>query len=285
MELERYLKERFAPSTVKRYLRELHLFFSTSTGNPKMATYQAIMAHIGRLRKAQKDVVPALHAIKAYHAYLVATGQRKDNPAKAIRLRDKKSRDIQLQELFSQKELERLLERKERYPILKNRNKFIISLLIYQALTNGDIKDLELKDIDLQERTAYVKGSRKTNSRTLKLQEQQLVWLKDYLENDRQSLLKGKKNPSKLFLTKLGTAENGEGIGYLLETCRHLFPNRRLNAKTIRQSVIANLLQEGKDLRLVQAFAGHKYPSTTERYRQGHVEALRSAIKKHHPLG
>lgn len=283
MELERYLKERFAPSTVKRYLRELHLFFSTSTGNPKIATYQAIMAHIGRLRKAQKDVVPALHAIKAYYAYLVATGQRKDNPAKAIRLRDKKSRDIQLQELFGQKELERLLERKERYPILTNRNRFIISLLIYQALTNGDITDLELQNIDLQERTVYIKGGRKTNSRTLKLREQQLVWLKNYLENDRPRLLKGKSR--KLLLTKLGTAENGEGIGYLLETCRHLFPNRRLNAKTIRQSVIANLLQEGKDLRLVQAFAGHKYPSTTERYRQGHVEALRSAIKKHHPLG
>jgi integrase/recombinase XerD len=36
--------------------------------------------------------------------------------------------------------------------------------------------------------------------------------------------------------------------------------DRNLNAKTIRQSVIANLLKEGKDLRVVQVFAGHKKP-------------------------
>jgi integrase/recombinase XerD len=34
-------------------------------------------------------------------------------------------------------------------------------------------------------------------------------------------------------------------------------------------SVIANLLKQGKDLRLVQASAGHRYPSSTENYRQG----------------
>ena len=44
------------------------------------------------------------------------------NPAKSIRLRDKRSRDIQLQDLFKTTELEQLLEKKERYQLLKNRN-------------------------------------------------------------------------------------------------------------------------------------------------------------------
>ena len=74
-------------------------------------------------------------------------------------------------------------------------------------------------------------------------------------------------------LTKLGTPEKGEGISYLISTFKGLFPERNLNPKTIRQSVIADLLKQGKDLRLVQVFAGHKYPSSTERYRQNQVEA------------
>ena len=76
----------------------------------------------------------------------------------------------------------------------------------------------------------------------------------------------------------------GEGIGYVIETQKHLFPGRRLNAKTIRQSVITNLLKAGKDLRIVQAFAGHKYPSTTEKYKQTHVEELKTQILNYHPL-
>jgi integrase/recombinase XerD len=63
-----------------------------------------------------------------------------------------------------------------------------------------------------------------------------------------------------------------------------LYAPRNINAMTIRQSVIANLLKLNIDLRLVQVFAGHKYPSTTERYRQNNTEALKDALKKYHPF-
>jgi integrase/recombinase XerD len=66
--------------------------------------------------------------------------------------------------------------------------------------------------------------------------------------------------------------ETGEGINYLVET------DRNLNAKTIRQSAIANLLKAGKGLREVQYFAGHKKISSTEKYRQTGLEELKAAI-------
>jgi len=54
---------------------------------------------------------------------------------------------------------------------------------------------------------------------------------------------------------------------------------------TIRQSVIANLLQAGKDVRAVQVFEGHNSPMTTERYKQTGIEELTAAVVKYHPLG
>ena len=284
MELEQYLKERNAPGTVKRYLRETGLFFS-SVETPETVGYQDIMDYLGRLRAKSKTggIACSLYAIKKYYSYLVATGRRKDNPARSIRLRDNRGRDIQLQDLFTPEELEQLLERKERYPVLKNRNKVIISLLIDQGLTNGEIKNLALEDINLEAGTVYIKKGRKTNARTLKLQSRQVYWLMNYIENDRRKLLKAGSN--KLIISKLGTEETGEGIGYVIETCRHLFPDRRLNARTIRQSVITNLLKAGKDLRVVQVFAGHRYPSATEKYKQTEVEELKAQIMKYHPLG
>ncbi len=81
------------------------------------------------------------------------------------------------------------------------------------------------------------------------------------------------------------TGADFDDINYLMETFRDLFPERKLNAQTIWQSVIANLLKAGKDLRVVQVFSGHKKPSSTERYRQTGLEELKAAVQKHHPLG
>lgn len=281
MEFEQYLKERKAAGTVKRYLREIELF-SFSIENISTADYTQIMDYIGKLRIKQKNIMPSLCAIKMYYNYLIFIDKRDDNPAKSIRLRDKQRRDVQLQDLFSTEELALLLGRKERYAILKNRNLIIISLLIFQALTSGEIMNLELEDINLSATTIYVKSTQKSNARTLKLQSRQVFWLMNYLQIDRPKLLK--TNTQKLLISKSGTEEKGETINYVIECFKPLFPDRILNTKTIRQSVICNLLKAGTDLRIVQAFAGHKYPSSTERYKQTDLEELKNQVLKYHPL-
>ena len=75
------------------------------------------------------------------------------------------------------------------------------------------------------------------------------------------------------------------GLYYLISRRGDLFPGRGLSPRRLRQSVLRNLLKEGKDLRLVQEFAGHKYVSSTERYKQTGVEELKCQVLKFHPLG
>jgi len=281
MELEQYLKQRHAPSTVKRYLKEIQ-DFKAYTAAAEKSSYAEIMEYLNYKRKQKIEIRVSLFAIKKYYSYLIATKKRKDHPASSIRLRDGKSRAVQLQDLFTSTELENLLNRKERYSILKHRNKLIIGLMIYQALTNGELVRLKLKDFNLEAGSIFITESRRTLSRTLKLKPQQVYHLMEYIYKDRPKLLKCESD--KLLISKIGKAETGEGISYLIETLKPLYPERKLNAKTIRQSVITNLLKQGKDLRLVQVFAGHKYPSSTERYRQTNVEMLKAEVLKHHPL-
>ncbi len=52
----------------------------------------------------------------------------------------------------------------------------------------------------------------------------------------------------------------------------------------IRQSVIAHLLKENNDVRIVQEFAGHRRAASTEAYKQTGLEELKSAIERLHPL-
>jgi integrase/recombinase XerD len=51
----------------------------------------------------------------------------------------------------------------------------------------------------------------------------------------------------------------------------------------IRASVITNWLKH-YNLREVQYMAGHKYVSSTERYRTDNLEDLQKELEKYHPL-
>ena len=93
-----------------------------------------------------------------------------------------------------------------------------------------------------------------------------------------------KQETEALIISGRGAAELGEGIHYLVTTFRKVIPTKKLIPMTIRQSVIANKLKAGQGLRHVQAFAGHRQPSSTEAYRTNNLEVLRTAVAKCHPL-
>jgi len=282
-----YLLEKYSPETVKIYLLDIRRYTSyMGEDQAERASYRDIMEYTGYLRKTYQNprtINRMLYGVKAWYFYLIASGKREDHPCRQIKLKDARGGDVQLQDLFSSSEMEKLMQRKERFSDARLRNRVIISLLIYQGLRLTEITKLRLQDIDLEAGTVFVRAMPRTMARTLKLRTSQVMLFYNYIHELRPKLLR--TGTDRLVLTLRGSAENGEGINYLIETFKPLFPERNLNARTIRQSVIANMLREGKDLRVVQVFAGHKKISTTEKYRQSGIEELQAAIEKYHPLG
>ena len=284
MTLKNYLLNHYSKATAKAYERDINKYLQTNP-KAKSATYSIIINYLDRQRRNQSpaSLHRILQSIKKYYYYLIETKQREDHPCENIKIRDYRRNEIQLQDLFNKEELEKLLELKSRYQLLKNRNQLIITLLIYQALTTGELTRLEIENLNLEKGEIHIKKSNRLNARTLELKSNQILLAHNYINEDRVKLIKVKSN--KLLITKTGTEEKGEGISYLISTQQRKYPNRKLNPKTIRQSVITNLLKQGKELRSTQLFAGHKNPSSTERYRQTNLESLKAAILKHHPLG
>ena len=282
-----YLQEKYSPQTVKVYLLDITRYLQyMGAEKAEMATYQDVMEYVDNLRKGYHNpgtINRMLYAVKAWYFYLITSGKRKDHPCRQLRLKDARAGDIQLQDFFSSIEMEKLMQRKERYEMASLRNRVVISLLIYQGLRQTEITMLRLQDIDMESGSIYVRAMIRATARTLTLKPNQVMLLHKYINKVRPELLKTETD--RLVLTLRGTPESGEGINYLVETFKPLFPDRNLNARTIRQSVITNLLKEGMDLRVVQVFAGHKKISTTEKYRQSGLEELQTAIEKYHPLG
>lgn len=285
MKLEQYLRESLMQSSVESYLYDINKY-KKSNRNADKYDYQKVMQYIEILRNHNKasNVKRVIASIKKYYEYLIEIGKRKDNPAKAIRIRDGKENPIQLQDLFTEKELQLLLiPRIERYPFLTKRNKIIMSLLVNQGLRIGEIENIKLNDIDLEQATIQIHKTGITNDRNLPLKAEHILLLYQYINQDRNTLKTFRNNENALLLGKLGTLIRKEDVDYLITTYQKQF-KKKLTATTIRQSVIANLLTKNNDLRVVQHFAGHKSPDTTEKYRQTGLNALKTAIEKLHPI-
>lgn len=286
-ELKIYLLKEHTPQTVKIYLRDIRIFLDYMTEEKAAAaTYKDIMQYVDYLRKQYrnpKTINRMLYGVKAWYHWLLQTGKRNDHPCRYLTLKDVKYEDIQLQDLFTSSKLEQLMERKERYESVRIRNQVAISLLIYQGLRLTEVEQLKVQNIDLEAGTIYSKGMAKTLPSTLKMKPHQIMLFYKYIHEIRPAVMS--ERTDQLILNIRGKAMKTDNINYLIETFKNYFPDRNLNAKTIRQSVIANLLKAGKDLRVVQVFAGHKNPSSTEKYRQNGLEELKAAVLKHHPLG
>lgn len=285
MSIEDYLSQSLMQSSVESYLYDINKY-KKNNKNADQYDYQKVMQYIEIVRNQHSinNVKRVIASIKKYYDYLIEIGKRKDNPARAIRIRDGKENPIQLQDLFTEKELQILLvPRIERYPFLIKRNKIIMSLLVHQGLRIGEIENIKVTDIDLEKATVQVTKTGVTNARNLPLKAEQILLLYEFINQDRNKLKTFRNDENALLLGKLGTPITKEDVDYLISTYQKQ-SKKKLTTTTIRQSVIANLFIKNNDLRIVQHFAGHKSPDTTEKYRQTGLNALKTAIEKLHPI-
>lgn len=283
--IDAYLKQSFTEQTASGYLYTINHFLKT---NPKAKRYKYynIVSYMDEVSQKQSNIqyrIRILSAIKKYYDYLVMAGLRSDHPCKRLTIKKVNNQSVQVQDLFTSEELQLLLTRENRYQYLDTRNSVLLSLLIYQGLTSEELTRIEVKDVDIDNATIYIKASTNQNRRTLDLLSKQMLVFSKYIGEVRPELLKCKTD--KLLLGKLGKPILVDSIHSIIEPLKPLFPDRNLNPRTIRMSVICNLLNEKKiPLERVQELAGHKWPGTTEKYIKVNSENERELINRFFPM-
>jgi integrase/recombinase XerD len=180
-------------------------------------------------------------------------------------------------------ELELLMERDERFPILKKRNQVIVSLLIYQALQLQEFENLKVQHVNLDEGRIYIPATPTGTRRHLDLHPKQYKIFESYINESRRELLKVESD--KLIVGTRGTPVTKDQVHRFISTFKPMFPDRNLTPESIRQSVISNWINEKRfPLEQVQLMAGHAWISTTEKYRQTSADDKRAIVNRFHPL-
>lgn len=282
--LEQYLERKYSSTSVKGYKNIIIRYLLTVGDRAEKATYNDVLNYIGILREANlhpKSLRNNLFTIKIYYSYLVEIGKREDHPCQYLYLKDQINRQIQVESLYSKEELKSLYENwKSKSIEFQDRDKIIISLLIYQALTVLEITSLKLSSIDLEQGIIKIKGNSKNKARILSLKPNQILLFLNYLKDDRKNYLKEENDY--FLMNKYGLQLWKGSINRIIN--KEKDKQNKLLPLKIRQSVIANLLKSGVDIRIVQEFSGHRRTASTEAYKQTGLEELKSIIERLHPL-
>lgn len=289
MSLEEYVRNRFSKTCQSSYLNGIKRYLAFMNNDAIKGTHQDVLDFIAYLRTTKihsKTLMNYLFSVKIYYQWLLVTEQRDDHPCKTLYLTDRISKAIPVETLYSEAELLKLLEtHRPKKSYIQYRDKVIVSLLIFQALTTSELVNIELQDLDLEKGTVHIKHPHYKQDRVLALQSNQILLIYNYLNIERPILLSRNKEGNtfkNVIINNEGRAMNPHSIS------RHLNQYRAKDDKItpfkIRQSAIKNLLKKGNDLRIVQVFAGHRRSSSTEAYKQTGLEELKNIIQKHHPL-
>lgn len=318
--LKKYLQSKgLSKATIKCYNTEILEFITwcdienIEAENSTITEVTSYLKHLQNKGQNNQTRSINLNILKHYFDYLIANEIRNDNPAKHIKIRGTKQKH--LYSIFTKEELESIYKNYtipnaedkrsnrnwfDNYKRSRHRNKAILSLIIYQALTTDEINRLTIKDVKLKEGTIFIQGTRKSNERELELKPHQIMELMEYQLTTRKVLLQEKNVETDLYfvpslqvgkqtdkdISTLANYQISTSINIWKALSRELKTQHKkfINFQQIRTSIITIWLKQ-YNLRQVQYMAGHRFISSTERYLANQVEELQNEIDKYHPIG
>jgi integrase/recombinase XerD len=284
---EQYLHHQgYRLNTIRGYCGDVARFTSWCRQQGKKAEktdYAGLVEYISACRPTclPHTIQGRLNSLQHYFAWLISKGHRTDNPALVVHLR---GLDRPLPpDVLSWEILQQLYQDYPATGLVGKRNKVMLGLLIYQGLSTAELPLLETTDLQLTEGSIHVPASGRSNSRVLSLEAHQVLQLQAYLLTLRPALLalSGKQTTRLFFSSGRGTAMSNSYTKLLTNVQKVC--SRVDNLRQLRASVITHWLSI-LHLRQVQYQVGHRYVSSTERYRTDKLEGLQEQLDSLHPL-
>lgn len=165
------------------------------------------------------------------------------------------------------------------------RDRAILEILYSTAVRRMELVRLREFDVDFHGGVVWVRGGKGGRDRIVPLGGRAAKWVAAYLSDVRPRLL-GAERVTELFLTDYGEPFRKNRLGDLVK--RYLL-NARLSAPgachVFRHACATHMLENGADIRFIQAMLGHADLSTTQIYTRVSIAKLKQIHDVTHPAG
>jgi integrase/recombinase XerD len=274
-----------ARNTLQAYERDLnkYLFFITVKKPDDITRSDVVsfMAHLSSEGLSTASAARCLAAVRGFHKYLMTDEHARTDPTVNI---DTPRGWKRLPKTISFADVETLLRQPDPATLIGLRDKAMLELLYATGLRVSELVGLKLNDINLERGYLVVLG-KGSKERAVPMGETAMAALSRYLNAGRVALLKG-SDADNLFISLRRRGMTRQMFWKRIK--RYAVTSGisgNISPHTLRHSFATHLLDNGADLRAVQAMLGHSDISTTQIYTQVSRERLKKVHQKYHPRG
>lgn len=246
-------------------------------------TIREWLAELHASKKKKSSVARKLAALRTFFQFLFREGLIELNPAKLVatpRLEKKLPIHLSIEDAI------RFIETPDAETDLGKRDRAILELLYATGVRVSELVQLDLRDVDLNNKLLRVTGKRR-KERIVPFGEPALRALQDYLEVRSRFLQNApieKRDARALILNYQGTRMTTRSVGRMVEKYIRICAGMHdLSPHALRHSFATHLLDSGADLRDIQELLGHARLSSTQIYTHVSMEKLIEVYDKAHP--
>lgn len=284
----------YTPATVEGREKELRRFLGwcgehglarpSEVTLPLLERYQRSLYHHKKANGRALAIVTQrgrLTAVQELFRWLVKSSLLLSNPASELELPRLPTTLPRF--ILSATEVERVLVTPDLSAPLGLRDRAILETLYSTGVRRSELVRLELADVDAERGAVLVRQGKGRRDRVVPIGARGLGWIERYVREARPELLRGAESEA-LFL---GAGGDGLAVGYLTHLVRGYVERAALGKRgschLFRHSMATLMLENGADVRFVQAMLGHKKLETTALYTRVSVQKLREVHAQTHP--
>lgn len=163
------------------------------------------------------------------------------------------------------------------------RDRAIVEVLYSTGIRRVELCNLKLQDVSLTRLTLYVRNGKGGKDRLLPLGARAAQWVNNYLQNVRPQLVIDDHNHH-LFLNDYGDGFSDNKLG---DKVKRLLLKSGITAQgachLLRHAMATHMLENGADIRYIQAMLGHASLDTTQIYTHVSIRKLQEIHTATHP--
>lgn len=284
LQLERGLSE----NTLNAYLHDVNLLFDFLLSEKNQLNIKSIklndlrdfVTYIHQLNIGENSQSRIISGIKAFFRYLLLEKVIANDPSELL---ESPKTGTKLPEVLTLDEIETIINTIDLSTPEGERNKAIIETLYGCGLRVSELINLKINDLYFKEGIIRVTG-KGDKQRLVPIGASAEKQIKIYKDQIRNHVSPAKNAEDILFLNRRGNSLSRQMVFIMIrQLVEKSGIGKTISPHTFRHSFATHLVQNGADLRAVQALLGHVSISTTEIYTHLNEKDLRKAILKYHP--
>lgn len=219
--------------------------------------------------------------IRAFFKWLSRQNHILYNPASELELPRQERRLPR--HILTVGEVEAILARPDLKTAIGIRDRAILETLYSTGIRRMELINLKLYDIDPERGTVMVRQGKGKKDRMIPIGVRALAWVIKYRDDVRPDLACGADDGT-LFLTTLGEAFAPNRLTQMVrDYVDAADTGKRGSCHLFRHTMATLMLENGADIRFIQAMLGHAELSTTQIYTQVSVRKLKAIHTATHP--